>query len=465
MLVAAALGLLVALLAVAALILDAQEGSRQQLRSNLGLRAGTSAQLVGTYISQQAHREQLSAEQLLSSPRVSPSRFESLADAFGATFAVLLDSSGHALATAPHGSAVIGQDIAERYQAGRQALRGALAVSGVVPVAGSSTSVAAIAAPYRTRSGAMRVFAAAYRVGGGELQALVDHASTTRGHEVFLTDADGNVLAASPRTGQAVFAGADPALSRAVEGAGHGSVSDRGVARTFATAMVPGTSWRVVIDVPDSSLYATTGGLAGAAPWLAFALLALLAVLLVGALARLLADRTRLAELSQELAAIARTYPLTGVLNRRGIEEGFATAAARSRRREEPLTVLMIDLDGFKQVNDRHGHEAGDQVLRALADCMRDVLRREDVYGRIGGDEFIAVLSDARGDAGEQAAGRLRSAAAGVDLRRLGIQGGIALSIGIASGVHTSPEDLIRAADAELYRVKGARRAGTAAAG
>jgi diguanylate cyclase (GGDEF)-like protein len=462
--VAAALGLLLALIAVAALIIDAQEGSRQQLRANLGLRAGTSAQLVGTYISQQAHREQLSAEQLLSSPRVSAARFESLAEAFGATFAVVLDSSGRALTTAPHGSAVIGRDIAERYQAGQQALRGALAVSGVVPVAGSSASVAAVAAPYRTHSGALRVFAAAYRVGGGELQALVDHASTTRGHEVFLTDADGNVLAASPRTGQAALANADPALARALKRASHGSLHDGAAAATFATANVPGTSWRIVIDVPDSSLYATTGGLAGVAPWLAFALLALLAVLMLGLLARLLADRTRLAELSDELAAIARTDPLTGMLNRRGIEEGFATAAARSRRRDEPLTVLMIDLDGFKQVNDRHGHEAGDRVLRALADCMRDVLRCEDVYGRIGGDEFIAVLSDPDAEAGAHAAGRLRRAAAGVDLRPLGIEGGIALSIGIASGVHMSPEDLIRAADAELYRVKGARRASSAAA-
>jgi diguanylate cyclase (GGDEF)-like protein len=462
-LVVAALGLLLALLAVAALIIDAQEGSRQQLRANLGLRAGTSAQLVGTYISQQAHREQLSAERLLSSPRVSPARFQSLADAFGATFAVLLDSRGRALATAPHRSAVIGQDIAERYQAGQQALRGALAVSGVVPVAGSSASVAAVAAPYRAQSGALRVFAAAYRVGGGELQALVDHASTTRGHEVFLTDADGNVLAASPRTSQSVLANADPALASVVERGSHGSLHDGAVASTFASARVPGTSWRILIDVPDSSLYATTGGLAGLAPWLAFALLALLAVLLLGVLARLLADRTRLAELSDELAGIARTDPLTGLLNRRGIEEGFAKASARSRRRGEALTVLMIDLDGFKQVNDRHGHEAGDGVLRALAGCMRDVLRSEDVYGRIGGDEFIAVLSDPDGDAGAQAAQRLRLAAAGIDLGSLGIDGGIALSIGIASGLHVGPEDLMRAADAELYRVKGERRASAAA--
>jgi diguanylate cyclase (GGDEF)-like protein len=124
------------------------------------------------------------------------------------------------------------------------------------------------------------------------------------------------------------------------------------------------------------------------------------------------------------------------------------------------MAVLMIDLDRFKQVNDRYGHEAGDRVLVAVAECMRGALRVEDVYGRIGGDEFVVVMAAADEVAGRAAAERLERRAAMVDFSGFGLPNGIPLSIGLASGVHSTPEDLMRAADVDLYRVKDARRAG-----
>jgi GGDEF domain-containing protein len=92
-----------------------------------------------------------------------------------------------------------------------------------------------------------------------------------------------------------------------------------------------------------------------------------------------------LSALSERMARSALTDSLTGLCNRRAIEECLIRAAAHARRRGEPMSVLMIDLDRFKQTNDRHGHAAGDRVLCAVAACMRDELRAEEIPGRWGG--------------------------------------------------------------------------------
>jgi diguanylate cyclase (GGDEF)-like protein len=118
----------------------------------------------------------------------------------------------------------------------------------------------------------------------------------------------------------------------------------------------------------------------------------------------------------------------------------------------------MIDLDRFKDTNDRFGHEAGDQVLCAVADCMREVLRAEDLYGRWGGDEFLVALP-ATDEAGAHAAViRIREAAGNVELGDVGLSHGVPLSAGSATGVLASPRDLIREADLALYAEKATRR-------
>jgi two-component system, cell cycle response regulator len=117
----------------------------------------------------------------------------------------------------------------------------------------------------------------------------------------------------------------------------------------------------------------------------------------------------------------------------------------------------MIDLDRFKQTNDRYGHDAGDQVLCAVADCMREVLRADDVYGRWGGDEFLVAMphTDERG-AGIVAE-RLRAAAAAVKLADIGLPEGVPLSVGSATAVLAGPAEIVREADVALYQAKSAR--------
>jgi diguanylate cyclase (GGDEF)-like protein len=160
---------------------------------------------------------------------------------------------------------------------------------------------------------------------------------------------------------------------------------------------------------------------------------------------RLLSERVE--RLVAELRHAAATDPLTGVLNRRAFAERCGHELARVRRSGEAFSALLIDVDHFKQINDREGHAAGDEALVELAAMLGRELREIDTVARLGGDEF-AVLLPATGRAGAAAtADRLRAAA------------GIPISIGIAVyGIdgHTTDE-LARAADAALYEAKRRR--------
>jgi diguanylate cyclase (GGDEF)-like protein len=458
----AAVALLVVLGALGGFIASSQQRSRSQLLANFKLRGSASASLVSTYVAEQAARERQSAEQLMSLPTVTPSRFRTVATAFGAQGAVLLDSRGAVLNVIPSSAARVGQSLTS-YQTTRDALGDRTAVSGVVPGPNGLQSIVSIAVPFQSAAAGRRVFAAAYTVGGPQLATFVDQAIAYPQHEVLLIDRRGALLSSSPRTTATSIWGADLPLARALAHGQIGAVPGAKVPSTFTVAPIAGTPWRMVLMVPDSKLFASVSGVAQLTPWLVLALVTVLGVLLLLLFGRLLSDRSRLWLLSSELESIARTDPLTGLSNRRGIDEDLAREFARTRRRNEPMAVLMIDLDRFKQVNDRYGHEAGDRVLVAVAECMRGALRVEDVYGRIGGDEFVVVMAEADEVAGRAAAERLERRAAMVDFSAFGLPNGIPLSIGLACGVHSTPEDLMRAADVDLYRVKDARRAGAQA--
>ena len=157
---------------------------------------------------------------------------------------------------------------------------------------------------------------------------------------------------------------------------------------------------------------------------------------------RLLSERVE--RLVAELRLAASTDPLTGLLNRRAFRERGMRELARARRTGEPFAALLIDIDHFKQINDREGHVAGDEALVALARELTGALREIDTLARVGGDEF-AVLLPATGAEGAQAiAERLASITT------------VAISVGTAVyGVDGhSAEELGRAADAALYAAK-----------
>jgi diguanylate cyclase (GGDEF)-like protein len=152
---------------------------------------------------------------------------------------------------------------------------------------------------------------------------------------------------------------------------------------------------------------------------------------------------------------------LTGLPNRALLLDRLELALGRAERSGQPVTVLFLDLDGFKVVNDSLGHLAGDRLLIDVARRLRDCLRRGDTAARIGGDEFAIVLGD--GDEAERAprvAERIiASLSQPFDL--LGREVFISASIGIASG-HEEPDDLLRNADVAMYRVKRSGEGGYA---
>jgi diguanylate cyclase (GGDEF)-like protein len=147
---------------------------------------------------------------------------------------------------------------------------------------------------------------------------------------------------------------------------------------------------------------------------------------------------------------------LTGLANRRAASDALHAEAARAQRLETPLSVVLADLDGFKDVNDAHGHAVGDEVLRVFAEVLRETLRESDVAGRWGGEEFLLLLPGADEEGAAQLADRVRSALAArsipgaSDLR-------VTASFGVAEYAgETNTEELVAAADSALYRAKRA---------
>ncbi len=160
--------------------------------------------------------------------------------------------------------------------------------------------------------------------------------------------------------------------------------------------------------------------------------------------------------LERRLAHLAATDALTGLANRRHFLDQMALALARQKRYDTPTALLMLDLDWFKTVNDRYGHAAGDEVLRHASTVMASSLRRIDLIGRLGGEEFAILLPDTEADGAHEFAERLRQLVASQPARTGPSDIPITLSIGVTLFVaHDDDIDTILArADRALYRAK-----------
>jgi len=170
-------------------------------------------------------------------------------------------------------------------------------------------------------------------------------------------------------------------------------------------------------------------------------------------------------QLYHEMEQQAKSDPLTGLANRRALEETLARETDRARRYGSPLSILMVDVDVLKDVNDRFGHPAGDAVLRNLAAILLETVRSVDVPGRWAGDEFLVLLPDTAGAQAEQLARRLRRRNHEQPPRLDGRDVPATLSIGVAEyGEDDTPDTLLRRVDRALYRAKEAGRDGIATA-
>jgi diguanylate cyclase (GGDEF)-like protein/PAS domain S-box-containing protein len=167
-------------------------------------------------------------------------------------------------------------------------------------------------------------------------------------------------------------------------------------------------------------------------------------------------DITERVAAEQEIRYLASHDPVTGLRNRHFLLDQFAGAIARARRHDKLLAVLFVDLDGFKRINDDHGHAAGDKVLAEAGRRIADCIRTTDTVTRFGGDEFVVLLEDI-GD--RQTAAHLAQVigerlSAPTDLAGGKIRIGASIGLSLFPDDGDTPETLLRVADAAMYEVK-----------
>ena len=174
---------------------------------------------------------------------------------------------------------------------------------------------------------------------------------------------------------------------------------------------------------------------------------------------RMLEMQSRLLEARDKLAYQATHDPLTGVLNRRAVLDRLAQELSRAGREKGSLSVGMFDIDHFKNVNDTHGHQAGDEALVAFTRRIQDRLREYDCVGRYGGEEFLVIAPGSIGSKSESLYERLRARIAGAVITTNAGIVSLTVSIGVAPGTGQSTVDaLLAAADAALYQAKAGGR-------
>lgn len=201
------------------------------------------------------------------------------------------------------------------------------------------------------------------------------------------------------------------------------------------------------------------------ATWLVAALL-FLAVRIVGLNRELRRRKVRELELieinglldtrSRQLEEMARTDPLTGVFNRQGIEEAIKVGLTEWRHSRKPLSIIMLDVDFFKQINDTHGHSVGDRVLAGLSELMQNNIRQDELLARWGGEEFVLVCRNAPLKQAGKLAEKLRTLVEG---HRFENDINVSISIGVATLIDGETLDqLFVRADEALYKAKHAGR-------
>jgi diguanylate cyclase (GGDEF)-like protein len=178
---------------------------------------------------------------------------------------------------------------------------------------------------------------------------------------------------------------------------------------------------------------------------------------LLTALADQAAIAVRNAQLHETVEQSARTDPLTGLPNRRSFNESFTNEVRRARRYHQPLALLMIDVDKLKAVNDQYGHAAGDALLMAVAQALRNVLRATDLPARFGGDEFVVILPGTAVADARHIVERIQNEASRLAFDWNGQLIPVSISLGVSGGEGDrllDPPALLIAADEDMYRHK-----------
>lgn len=436
---------------------ESQAHARRELEARFDARVELTARFAGRYVDEVFEREQRVALARLASPTVAPDDFDIACDALGFEAAVLLDSHGGVLAVRPAKPALLGVDLTPKYPHLAAGVAGHRAVSGVTPSAATGTSIVAFALPFESATG-RRVFSGGADVQRSPLGAYIAESIPIPDRDVLVVDSAGAIAASVGSSFPIGSPRALPAFLRSAKGTPTGSAQVNGRRTHYRSVSVSSTPLTVVGMAP---LAAITRPVDGSATWLPWVVLMVAAALATGVLVlfvRLVETRASLTRANAELDATSRHDRLTGLYNRRHLEDELARAADASRRSGEPLAVLMIDADHFKLVNDRLGHATGDAALAGIASRLAALVRGEDTLGRWGGEEFLVVLPHTTVRRARVHAERLRAAIADAPILAGDNELRATISVGCAAAVPDSVEPLLEAADAALYEAKAEGR-------
>lgn len=433
---------------VGLVLANAQADARHSLEERFQTRLDLTARFVSAFADDVLTRAaDVGARRLGAAP--SDDAFLAVVADFGFEAAVLLDEGGRVLRIHPPRPELIGTVITERYPHLAAAVRGDPAISSVVPSAARGVPVVAFAAPYRSSEG-RRVLSGAFDVSTTPLTDHLRNALPFDGGEVMLLDASDAVAASNTNAGAWGSLGdLDPDL--AAQNPTHGTYLRDGEERWFTTAPVADSELRLVSSVPLDALLLPLRGTAEWLPWLLIGALGMSALYTVQVLFEL--HRSRAAR-----DALARIDPLTGALTRRAFTVEVERELLEAPRARSDATLLMVDLDRFKAINDAHGHDAGDEVLRVATARMRAATRPGDIIGRWGGEEFVVLLPRTSLADGMRVAERLRASIAANPVH---IEGGhmveVTASVGCTISAGDEPASVIARADRAMYRAKVAR--------
>ena len=330
-------------------------------------------------------------------------------------------------------------------------------MSGVVASAAQGEPVIAFAAPYDTPSG-RRVLSGAHLVRDPPLREYLSGMSALDGFRAYVVDGRGSLVAASgrPRGSVTTLAQEAPATERALRGS---SPTVDATGRWVTATAIGGTPWTLVTSVPERTLLQPVRGRIGLQS-AGLVLLALIGLVACWLGLRLRDQRMELQRANTRLEDLAHLDGLTGLSNRRRLDERLLLEHERCRQDEEWLSVLVVDIDHFKRVNDTFGHAVGDGILREVAARLSSCVRDQDVAGRWGGEEFLVVLPRTTVDVAAAVAERIREAVAGTPF--VAGTGGDLLDVTVSIGCYgdrtSHPDVLVNVADRALYAAKGAGR-------
>ena len=381
-----------------------QSSNRRAVAARVQSKTQYSASFISIYARDLLARDRAAAQAWLSGPEASRSALEKASAALGLLTASVSDVRGHG------GAPPLTIRLTD--------------ASGIPAIA------FAVASPTPTGE---RVFTGDYPVRSTVLPTVLGHIFAMPGWRSYLIDSQGARLAAGPgsRQGQQVRFSAE----------------------------VAGTHWRIVVTVPAGDLYGFLDGTGRWIPWLALAGLAVAGLAMTFLFARLQRHRAQLSGLNDELARLAAVDPLTGLRNRRAIEQYLSDSLSAARRHGLDLSLLIVDVDRFKAFNDTLGHQQGDALLAHAARVLDDALRAEDAIGRWGGEEFLVVLPGTDEEGALHVTERLRVAlAADQPETARAHQLPVTITIGVAEWGEESIGELINRADSALYLGKDAGR-------